>query len=776
MKKQEHAGIRISVRQAVTTTKEKRLRLASVLVLQVCFAAGLFGVIAETASLQPGARFCISMAVFAAACGTGLLLNEKGKGLLTAAAVPVIAGICLVFSDRLRGCAAPILNGILSRQQQVQGRIHLPYASNGDVIWAAIAAAALLGFLTAALYPRVSQAAVLPLIAAWILTAAGYTSVSIWTVLMELSCVALLTAALRRRYFGKKPFALLQAAVICLVLLTAVGAAVSASDAAQRLSTDDIRHEAEKAVHRLRYGEAVFPEGDFSGLAGKPKTEKPLLRVTLSESAALWLRGFVGQNYSEHGWRNTSGAALSEDGELFYWLHRSGFFGQSQLETVAKLLGEALTEQTAEIEILSSCRRNLPIPYGITSENDILRPEQIGDEAASAAGIAGAKAYSCRFVPGLEAQAYELLAKLDEHLQDPALQEYLRQESYYRSFVYRNYLEMPEETRRTIREFLGEAPQHITSYEAKETICTALKQAAEYDETLGLAAGDPVTVFLKGQGGGWSVQYATAAVMMLRYYGIPARYVEGYLIPQKKAAQTVTLTGADAHAWAEYYEDGLGWIPFEVTPPFLGLMPESTWQWFERDENARLKSASSEDGMLSGSQMQSSRSTVTQTEQETQTQQQAQQHHSSRRPEAKKHCLLWLPVIVLILLVGAILWIVLRRRKILEKRRLRMENADAAVAIGAMFAHSMQMMWHSGLKKENGALAADSQSAADWLDGEGDFAQMLALNDEALFSSHSIDAQQRRSMAQFRGQVLEKYRSKLKPMQRLYQKWIFCLY
>lgn len=34
---------------------------------------------------------------------------------------------------------------------------------------------------------------------------------------------------------------------------------------------------------------------------------------------------------------------------------------------------------------------------------------------------------------------------------------------------------------------------------------------------------------------GYDVQFATAATLMFRYYGIPARYVEGYLITPKDA-------------------------------------------------------------------------------------------------------------------------------------------------------------------------------------------------------------------------------------------------
>ena len=782
MKKNEHAGIRISARKTALTTKEKLLQLGAVLVLLICFAAGLFGVIAETASLQLGFRFCLALAVFAAACGAGLWLTANGKALWLAAAVLLIIGICLSFSGSLRVCAAPILNGILTRQQQVQGRIHLAYAAAGDLVWAVLAATVLLGFIAAALYSAFPWAAALPLAAGWILAAMGYLQGGFWLILMSLSCVLLLAIALRRQYFGKKTAAFMQAAVVSIALLAAGGAILHISAVAERIPVDGARHIIEKTAHELRYGgaEASFPEGDFTHLGEKPQTKDEMFRIRFSEPSAMWLRGFVGQSYSERGWEAISGSTLSESAELFYWLHKTGFFGQSQLETAASLLGTDLTVQTAEVEMLKACRENLLIPYGITTDNNVLRPEQIGDETVRSARFAGEKQYTYSFVPGLEAQAYAILAQLDEHLEDPALQDYLQQENHYRSFVYQQYLAVPEQTRQTIREFLGEPPEAITSYEAKQTIRNTLKQAAEYDDELGLSDGDPVTAFLKGQGGGWAAQYATAAVMMLRYYGIPARYVEGYLIPEGKTAQIVTLTGEDAHAWAEYYEDGLGWIPFEVTPPYLGVMAESDWQWFERDKDAKLESTSSEDGMLGESAHQSKRPSAPKSEQEQQMEQQMEQQvqsqQNNRLPKMKKINWLWLLLILPLALAAAIMWIVLRRKKALEKRRVRMENEDAAIAIGAMFAHSMQLMWHSGLQKENGALAAKQQPVENWLGEAGDYAQMQALNDEALFSCHSFDAKQREKMVQFRQQVLTQYQSKLKPMQKLYQKWILCMY
>ena len=44
--------------------------------------------------------------------------------------------------------------------------------------------------------------------------------------------------------------------------------------------------------------------------------------------------------------------------------------------------------------------------------------------------------------------------------------------------------------------------------------------------------------------------------MMFRYYGIPARYVEGYLITPQMAGKTVQVPRSMAHAWVEIYVDG----------------------------------------------------------------------------------------------------------------------------------------------------------------------------------------------------------------------------
>ena len=60
---------------------------------------------------------------------------------------------------------------------------------------------------------------------------------------------------------------------------------------------------------------------------------------------------------------------------------------------------------------------------------------------------------------------------------------------------------------------------------------------------------------------GYCSYYATAMAVMGRAAGLPTRYVEGYLARPGREV----LTGEDAHAWAEVYFKGVGWIPFDAT-------------------------------------------------------------------------------------------------------------------------------------------------------------------------------------------------------------------
>lgn len=83
---------------------------------------------------------------------------------------------------------------------------------------------------------------------------------------------------------------------------------------------------------------------------------------------------------------------------------------------------------------------------------------------------------------------------------------------------------------------------------------------------------DVAEYFLFERKEGYCQHFATAAVLMYRMYGIPARYVSGFVAPITSFEEgdngwQAVLYGGQAHAWAEIYQSGLGWIPVETTPP-----------------------------------------------------------------------------------------------------------------------------------------------------------------------------------------------------------------
>lgn len=65
---------------------------------------------------------------------------------------------------------------------------------------------------------------------------------------------------------------------------------------------------------------------------------------------------------------------------------------------------------------------------------------------------------------------------------------------------------------------------------------------------------------------GYCDYYATAMVVMARAAGFPARYVIGYIGESfDEVNQVYIITADQAHAWAEVYFPGYGWVPFEPT-------------------------------------------------------------------------------------------------------------------------------------------------------------------------------------------------------------------
>lgn len=163
--------------------------------------------------------------------------------------------------------------------------------------------------------------------------------------------------------------------------------------------------------------------------------------------------------------------------------------------------------------------------------------------------------------------------------------------------ILEQWLYVPEENFEAIRAFCREAGLSAENADALKTareLAEYYQNAIPYTLRPGMTPyrKDFINYFLLENRRGYCAHFASAAVLIFRYLGIPARYVEGYAVDPAdisengtlleearyedyydgrsllgtEAVVSVEVTDANAHAWVEVYEEGLGWITVEVTP------------------------------------------------------------------------------------------------------------------------------------------------------------------------------------------------------------------
>ncbi len=80
---------------------------------------------------------------------------------------------------------------------------------------------------------------------------------------------------------------------------------------------------------------------------------------------------------------------------------------------------------------------------------------------------------------------------------------------------------------------------------------------------------DPVAEFLFEKRAGYCEYFASAAVLLLRLQGVPARFVKGLATGPNtdQGGGLHVVRESDAHAWVEAWVPGEGWIEADPTPP-----------------------------------------------------------------------------------------------------------------------------------------------------------------------------------------------------------------
>ena len=141
----------------------------------------------------------------------------------------------------------------------------------------------------------------------------------------------------------------------------------------------------------------------------------------------------------------------------------------------------------------------------------------------------------------------------------------------YREHIYDVYASDPNLSDRTMRELDLVLEGANTDYEKLERIEKYLLEfkyttdPGELPEDIRSGA-DFVDYLIFNKKSGYCTHFATAFVLMARAQGIPARYIQGY--DCMTTGKEDEVMSDRAHAWAEAYIDGFGWLGFEPTPGF----------------------------------------------------------------------------------------------------------------------------------------------------------------------------------------------------------------
>lgn len=150
---------------------------------------------------------------------------------------------------------------------------------------------------------------------------------------------------------------------------------------------------------------------------------------------------------------------------------------------------------------------------------------------------------------------------------------YIQVRDAYMAEIPDAYTAVPEELLPRLSELCrDEEPASLD--ETTAFILAALQSGASYTLTPGRTPinEDIVEYFLFDNHEGYCVHFASAATLMYRLCGYPARYASGYalrpsdFVRQEDGTWVAEVTDESAHAWTEIYMKDYGWTPVEVTP------------------------------------------------------------------------------------------------------------------------------------------------------------------------------------------------------------------
>lgn len=340
-------------------------------------------------------------------------------------------------------------------------------------------------------------------------------------------------------------------------------------------SKPSIAYEKTKAsLEQLKYGQNTtdwHTNGNMTEVGNAIKKKDVALAVMMEKPTAIYLRGFVGARYSHNQWSVLSPSTYYNEQPLFYGLQQQKMPSQTFL---ARTYEKSVKEKASTVHIYpkQTTTKYSYVPYEITTAPNAKNFEQDGLNVNNE--WTGKDNYEYKILENARTY-YPITATAMKE------QPFLKVEGHYNQFAYKYYTSISKSDETMMQTHLGNNKEVQSYAEAIKKVQKFLMENLRYEEHVKQVPNGVnfIQYTLENTKRGYSPHYATIATIAFKYLGIPARYVEGYiistdLVKEKEAYTEIDVTGEQAHAWPEIYIDQLGWVPVEVTSGYEQKMPK----------------------------------------------------------------------------------------------------------------------------------------------------------------------------------------------------------
>lgn len=582
----------------------------------------------------------------------------------------------------------------------------------------------------------------------WILLMSG----NFHALTCALMVIGLFVMWLGRRKFGFTITGLLWTGTITVVFLI-LALAIPATSIK---SIDRAREQITENIQDFRYGEDTLPQGDLYQSGQLKQRADEMLRVQTEQTKALYLRGYTGISYENGYWLPpVKTMYMEDDAGMLTWLARQGFEPQTQVADYYNLCEEDKRPERnqVQVDVLGASSYYVYAPSSAWSISDARITEK-QDAGWKNKGFRGDRSYGVSEVSDVRPAELTVVA---DWVNDPQTQEqkrYCEAENVYRNFVYKTYTQIDDQMYDLMQDTFWKDYQSDADgiYSAVTQIRTVLNELVQYEENPAQTpeTEDPIRWFLEESHTGNDVQYASVAVEAFRAHGIPARYVEGYYLASSDISasqdETLTLTGKNAHAWAEVYFDGIGWLPIDVTPGYY--YDAVSLQQLVGTPDTVHKKAALENNHFGTDQIQNMQ----------------QSGVSQKLPETLKKVwdvtkiVLGVVAILLVILILAVAVLELIRILRIYRERRRYQKSSSEEKVNWLQRYIYHFMWLAGIETGLGWNTEETDTAAaELFPGveKGEYANVTKLLEKSVYGEETLETYEERTILAFLYKVVD---------------------